>query len=60
MDALIGVFPEELRKAETFVIEGVNEFAHRLDAPVQFALKLSQPRGGKIIVIESIVNCIRR
>ena len=58
MDALFRIFSEELRETETVVVEGVAQLAHRLNALIQFGLKLAQPLGREVVVFESIVNGI--
>src|SRR5205085_8839569 len=53
---LFGIFPQKTRKAKSVVIECINQLAHRLDTAIDFRLILSEALGGKVVVIEGVVN----
>ena len=53
-----GYFCRNCAEAETLVVESVDQLAHRFDALIQFRLIVTEPRAGKIIAPERLVNAV--
>src|SRR6185369_15152702 len=54
--SLLGILPQETGKAETFVVERVDQLAHRFDPAIEFRLVLPETFGREIVVLERVVN----